>query len=130
MRLSQDSPDAVVAYSIELFLSNVFSHNTAPTAYPPSRQVALFPDILEFSWSSKESDGLFFESIRQSAAHLTNVAVANGQAGVRDASLYPNYALYDVPVERIFGNNLKRLRDIKARVDPRDVMALTGGFKL
>ncbi|KAF8915498.1 hypothetical protein CPB85DRAFT_1172110, partial [Mucidula mucida] len=50
--------------------------------------------------------------------------------GVRDASLYPNYALYDVPVERIFGNNLKRLRDIKARVDPRDVMALTGGFKL
>ncbi|KAF9017799.1 FAD-binding domain-containing protein [Hymenopellis radicata] len=128
--LSQDAPDAFIAYGVEPFLSNVFSHNAESTAYPPSRQVALFPDILEFGWSSEASDDLFFESIRQSAAHLTNVAADNGQAAVRDASPYPNYALYDVPVERIFGNNLKRLREIKARVDPHDVMALTGGFRL
>ncbi|KAF9009160.1 FAD-binding domain-containing protein [Hymenopellis radicata] len=101
--LSQDAPDAFIAYGVEPFLSNVFSHNAESTAYPPSRQ---------------------------SAAHLTNVAADNGQAAVRDASPYPNYALYDVPVERIFGNNLKRLREIKARVDPHDVMALTGGFRL
>ncbi|KAH9168083.1 hypothetical protein EDB89DRAFT_1994255 [Lactarius sanguifluus] len=42
----------------------------------------------------------------------------------------PNYALFDTPLEDIYGANLPRLRAIKQAVDPKDVMCLAGGFKL
>jgi hypothetical protein len=60
---------------------------------------------------------------------LRAVAVADGQP-VENASHYVNYALYGTPVENIYGDNLGRLREIKAAVDPQDVMGLAGGFKL
>ena len=70
------------------------------------------------------------EGIRQSAARLESLAVAEGQAGVDTASKYANYAIYDTPVSRIYGGNLVRLQATKARVDPNNVMGLAGGFKI
>ncbi len=67
--------------------------------------------------------------MRLSAKQITAAAVADGQA-IEDVALYPNYALFDTPLERIFGGNVERLKVIKARVDPDDVMGLAGGFKL
>ncbi|KAL0061255.1 hypothetical protein AAF712_011913 [Marasmius tenuissimus] len=67
---------------------------------------------------------------QQSTAQLENVAVSTGQAGVDTASRYPNYAIYDTPVSRIYGDNLGRLQATKASVDPDDVMGLAGGFKI
>ncbi len=119
-----------MGYGVEPFLFNHLSHNTSPTAWPPSREIVSFPDLIQYSWVSETTDELFLDSIRQSAEQLTRVAAADGQRRVAEASPYLNYALYDVPVERLFGDNLKRLRDIKARVDPNNVMALTGGFKV
>ncbi|KAF9017781.1 FAD-binding domain-containing protein [Hymenopellis radicata] len=129
-RLTEVVPEATVGYGVEPFLSNHFSHNTAPTAWPPSREVVTSPDLIQYSWVSEATDNLFLDSIRQSAEQLMRVAVADGQRRVADASPYLNYALYDVPIERLFGDNLERLREIKARVDPNNVMALTGGFKV
>ena len=58
--------------------------------------------------------------------------MAEGQFGVDTASRYANYAgaIYDTPVSRIYGGNLGRLQATKARVDPNNVMGLTGRFKI
>ncbi len=74
-------------------------------------------------------DDYFLDAMRSSVEQIKAAAVADGQA-IEDAALYPNYALYDTPTSRIFGDNLERLRAIKKRVDPNDVMGLAGGFKL
>ena len=42
---------------------------------------------------------------------------------------YPNYALYDTPLELLYGDNLPRLKKIAEEYDPNKVMALTGGFR-
>jgi hypothetical protein len=59
---------------------------------------------------------------------LRDAAVADGQP-VAHASKYVNYALFSTPLEEIYGDNLDRLRKIRAAVDPNDVMGLAGGFK-
>ena len=46
------------------------------------------------------------------------------------AAVYPNYALFDTPLEDIYGANIPRLQAIKSAVDPENVMGLAGGFKL
>ena len=40
-----------------------------------------------------------------------------------------NYALFDTPLEDMYGANVPRLRKIRAEIDPEDVMGLAGGFK-
>ncbi|KIY62385.1 hypothetical protein CYLTODRAFT_361562, partial [Cylindrobasidium torrendii FP15055 ss-10] len=47
-----------------------------------------------------------------------------------NAPLYPNYAIFDTPLEKIYGVNLEKLKEVKARVDPENVMGLAGGFKI
>ena len=56
------------------------------------------------------------------------VALADGQ-NVSHAAVYVNYALFDTPLKDIYGENVERLREIKAAIDPADVMGLAGGFK-
>lgn len=59
-----------------------------------------------------------------------SVALAENQIGVDTAPVYPNYAIYDTPLERSYGDKLTKLQSIKAAVDPNNVMALAGGWKL
>ena len=59
---------------------------------------------------------------------MAEVAQSEGQ-DVADAALYGNYAMFDTPLERIYGANVDGLRAVKARHDPQGVMALAGGFK-
>ena len=61
-------------------------------------------------------------------ADLRATALALG-ATVEEAFQYTNYALGDTPLEEMYGNNVARLRTIKERYDPTDVMGLTGGYK-
>lgn len=42
---------------------------------------------------------------------------------------YPNYAISDTPLVEIYGSNVGKLKKIKAKVDPDNVMGLAGGFK-
>ncbi|KAJ6533800.1 FAD dependent oxidoreductase [Mycena vulgaris] len=99
-----------ISYDIEPFLPTIYTHNKLPTAYPPT------------------SDEIFHAALKQSAAHLTQVAINDGQH-IAGAPLYTNYALADTPLERIYGAHLPRLRAIKRAVDPGNVMGLAGGFK-
>jgi len=65
---------------------------------------------------------------RTSATKLFNKALELGQ-DIKTASLYTNYAIFDTPLERMYGDNVQSLRAIKQEVDPNNVMALAGGFK-
>ncbi|KAJ7452893.1 FAD-binding domain-containing protein [Mycena latifolia] len=117
-----------ISYDIEPFLPTLYTHATSPSAFPPVRTAGYLPLNLYFAWELPTSDDIFHEALRQSAAHLTQVAIADEQA-IADAALYPNYALFDTPLEKIYGANLPRLQAIKKAVDPGNVMGLAGGFK-
>ncbi|CAF4165623.1 unnamed protein product, partial [Adineta steineri] len=43
--------------------------------------------------------------------------------------LYPNYALDNTPLIKMYGKNLDRLKSIRQQWDPENIMYLTGGFK-
>ncbi|KAI5886341.1 uncharacterized protein SCHCODRAFT_02517737, partial [Schizophyllum commune H4-8] len=44
--------------------------------------------------------------------------------------VYPSYVLADVRMEDIYGENMKKMREVRERVDPNGLMALAGGFKV
>ncbi len=67
-------------------------------------------------------------TLRHISGSIRAVALADGQ-NVSRAVKYPNYALFGTPLEDIYGWNVKRLRKIKAAIDPGDVMGLAGGWK-
>lgn len=83
-----------------------------------------------YGWSLETADDLFLDAIQQSAAQITSVALAEGQTGVDTALIYPNYAIFETPLERLYGDNLSRLQSIKAAVDPNNIMGLAGGWKI
>lgn len=99
-----------------------------PSAWPPTYEGTVMPIVLYFAWISEFSDDMMHNAVRQSTSTLLDKAVSLGQ-DVKDAPLYGNCALFDTPLERMYGNNLERLRKIKHQVDPDGVMNLAGGFK-
>jgi hypothetical protein len=119
----------LVSYDVEPFLSTVFSHTNSTTAYPPSRGRGLLPLIIYYAWTAPFMDNEFHDAIRHSAAFLTDRASAEGQ-DIECAPLYGNYAIYDTPIERLYGDNMPRLRRVKAAVDPDNIMGLAGGWKI
>ncbi|KAL4069900.1 hypothetical protein V8B97DRAFT_1900693 [Scleroderma yunnanense] len=117
-----------VMYTLQLLLPTIFSHTTTPSAYPPSRDRAASPLFIYFAWVLPSTDELMQNAARTSAATLFNKALELGQ-DVENAPLYPNIAIFDTPLERIYGDNVQSLRAIKQSVDPNNVMGLAGGFK-
>jgi len=117
-----------ISYDVEPFLPTIFSHNDTPTAYPPNRGFGYNPLNLYYAWSSESRDQIFHSAIRESAARIQAAAIAEGQQ-VGDAPLYPNYAIFDTPLQRMYGNNLLELTTLKKLHDPDNVMGLAGGFK-
>ena len=120
-------PNATVGATLEPFDSGVFAHGSG-SAYPPDRSQTVFSSVLGFTWTNSSIDGIIASSMRKEAARIHDVALADGQ-NVSHAAVYVNYALFDTPLEDIYGQNVARLRDIRAAIDPEDVMGLTWGFK-
>ena len=106
----------------------MLSHNTTPTAYPPTRDHVYLPFTIFFAWQNAIYDGHFYDAIRQSAECIRHVAIQDGQ-DIRDAPLYPNDAIFDTPLRDMYGANLATLHSLRQRVDPHNVMGLTGGFR-
>ena len=117
----------MVAAGVEPLDCNVFSHGT-PSAYPPYRSQAVFPSVLSFSWLNSSLDETMARAIRESADSLRAAALKDGQ-DVEHAAVYPTYALFDTPLEEMYGQNVPRLRAVRRAIDPEDVMGLAGGFR-
>jgi len=118
---------AILSSIFEPFDSGIFSHGS-PSAYPPDRSRAVFPSIFTIAWSNSSLDETMADVLRNGAKTIHDVAIADGQ-NLSHAAVYVNYALFDTPLEDMYGGNLARLRNIKAKIDPEKVMDLTGGFK-
>ncbi|KAI0061079.1 FAD-binding domain-containing protein [Artomyces pyxidatus] len=116
-----------VSYDVEPFNPAFLSYGSG-SAYPASRAQPLLPTNLYFSWTLPELDQQIHDALVQSTNTIRAAAVAEGQ-DVAGATIYVNYALYDTPLEGIYGGNVARLQAIRKSVDPNGVMGLAGGFK-
>lgn len=125
--LSSEVTGLFVSYDIEPFLPSIYSHSVA-SAWPPTRTQSFMPINIYYAWSLESSDALIYGVMQESARHLTEVAISEGQ-NVANLPLYPNYAIYDTPLESMYGSNVARVQAIKEQYDPDSIMALAGGWK-
>ncbi|KAG6853955.1 hypothetical protein C0991_012101 [Blastosporella zonata] len=118
-----------VDYGVQPFLPTLFSHGDyESSAYPPVRGKHNSPLNIYYAWSEERFDAVFHDAARMSAARIRAAVVEEGQ-DVRDAAVYPNYAIYDTPLEAMYGSRVGVLKALKKEVDPMNVMGLTGGFR-
>jgi hypothetical protein len=117
----------LLVYSFEPFEPDFLSHGE-PSAYPPNRSLAVFPSSMYYGWTNASADGLMADSMRRSAASLVEAGIQNGQ-DLENAAPYVNYALFGTPLKTMYGVHLGRLREIKKKCDPDNVMGLAGGWK-
>ncbi|KAI6031512.1 hypothetical protein BKA83DRAFT_4201415 [Pisolithus microcarpus] len=112
-----------VSYVVEPFLPSLYNHSSTPSAFPPTRANGFTPLKIYYSWANQTSDAAMHAAVQESTLHLQTLA------GAPQAPRYPNYAIFDTPVEMMYGDNLPKLRSLQRQVDPEHVMGLTGGFK-
>ncbi|KIM38915.1 hypothetical protein M413DRAFT_239222 [Hebeloma cylindrosporum] len=118
----------IAAVGIQSFLPSIYSHNSDHTAYPPMRSKGFLPLDIAFEWTNEGFDGDFHDAARAMGKALLDAAKCEGQ-DVEGALMYPNYAIFGTPLEDIYGRHLGKLRNLKAKVDPGNVMGLTGGWR-
>ena len=120
-------PNLLLAAFEEPFERGLFTHGP-PSAYPPYRSRLYFPSVLSFSWENSSLDETMTSAIREAGDNLRAAALNDGQ-DIEHAAVYPNYALFDTPLEDMYGEHVPRLRALRLAIDPEDVMGLAGGFK-
>ena len=120
--------NVTLAVVLEPFDKGLFSHGS-DSAFPPDRSHVILPTVLDVLWSNASLDETMAFALRSISNSIHAAALADGQ-NVSHAAVYPNYALFDTPLEDIYGENVERLRQIRAVIDPKDVMGLAGGWKL
>jgi len=116
-----------VGAAIQPFDKGLFSHGS-PSAHPYDRSQAVFPSVLNVAWLNASLDNTMVDMMHDGAKTIREVAIADGQ-DLSTAAPYANYALFDTPLEVIYGGNVARLHEIKTKIDPKGVMDLAGGFK-
>ncbi|KAF5367917.1 hypothetical protein D9758_004373 [Tetrapyrgos nigripes] len=125
--IAEERSIATIAMSCEPYI-NDFAHSV-DSAYPHSPSRPVTPGH-PTSFYNDVADRDYFEQLIQEMSGAIHVVVIQEGQGLPDDIHYPNYALADTLVELIYGENLPRLREIKERADPTDVMGLSGGFKI
>ena len=126
-RLSQYDDSVLLNYILEPFEPDFLTHG-GQSAYPPDRSLAVFPSLVYVSWTSASADTYMADALRLSAKSLVEAAIQDGQ-GLKNAANYVNYAISGTPLEKMYGKHLDRLRRIKKKYDPENVMGLAGGWK-
>lgn len=125
--LSELDENALMVYSLEPYEPDYLTHG-GPSAYPPDRSYAVLPSNIYYGWSNESADGFTANALRSSVASLMASGIRDGQNLEKVAS-YPNYAMFGTPLEKMYGVHVERLREIRRKYDPENVMYLTGGWK-
>ena len=102
------------------------------SAWPHSSKHPIFLGLVQFTYNDRKEDAYFANAIKTMISKIHAAALADGQDlnGAAKDLHYSNYAKWDVPIEQIYGENLPRLRQIKKKYDPTNIMGLAGGFKI
>ena len=66
--------------------------------------------------------------MEESVNRLSGVAQGEGLL-THPLALYGNNVDFKTPLVDIYGDNLPPLRALKAKIDPKNVMGLAGGFR-
>ncbi|QRV84352.1 FAD-binding domain protein [Ceratobasidium sp. AG-Ba] len=116
-----------ISYDVEPFLPTM-SDRSKGGAYP--HDDFLVPLNLYFAWQGSSNDEEFIDAMRESTDLIYRQAVAEGQdvAGAKQIK-YPNYAASAESLQSMYGSNMPRLKGIKDRYDPNNVMRLAGGYR-
>ena len=114
--------------TIEPFMRNVYDHSKGG-AFPHNSQHPWTPFELFVDYLNPRGDERAASLVRESADIIHQTAITEGQSSP-DALLYSNYARRGTNLTLLFGGNLERLRMLKKRYDPYDIISLTGGWKL
>jgi hypothetical protein len=102
---------------------NQNTHSTFPSAFPHSASNPTTPSCFWFNYTSTADVDYFRELIKDAGTEVQKVVVEEGQGRWDDAK-YSNYAVKGTTVEEVFGESLGRMRDLKAKVDQKDIMGL------
>ncbi|KIK57952.1 hypothetical protein GYMLUDRAFT_171900 [Collybiopsis luxurians FD-317 M1] len=120
----------LVACGVEPFHPSALASGTTQTAaYPYTREHIYFPTLMTFYWVPPSMDDKMTATRNSSTNTLRSVLSAEN-GGAAPGVPYSNYAASTTTAQQLFGGNLDRLMRIKARVDPKNVMGLAGGFKI
>lgn len=96
------------------------------SAWPPSRAKPFFPLLLFFQFSDPSKYNEIRDIAYASGARLQSYLRSRGD----DLKVvYPNFADSGASVENMYGKNLPRLKTLRKRYDPQNVMGLTGGWR-
>jgi len=121
-----------LVYVVEPFLQNYLSHANSPSAFPdPAAREpgnAPAPIHIVFSWNNPIHGGSFVAAAESTARHLSDIAQAEGLL-TQPLALYGNDVGFNTPLVDIYGGNLPALQALKAKIDPKNIMDLAGGFK-
>lgn len=112
----------------EPFIPN-FLNTGATSAYPSTRSLPFTPMSFDFGWVNPAFDAQMADGLQQASAAVRATAIQQGEP-VDKGTPYGNYAYKGHTSAEIFGSSLPRLKTIKAKYDPQNVMALTGGWKV
>ncbi|KAJ7155324.1 hypothetical protein C8R46DRAFT_910971, partial [Mycena filopes] len=116
-----------VLAGIEPFF-NAFLHAT-PSAYEHSTARPVTPCNPWITWSDAKDTEYAHAALRKMSDTIQAFAIKQGQSLATDLH-YPNYALDDTPLHLLYGDNVAKLQAIHRQNDPKNIMGLTGGFKL
>jgi len=122
-----------VSYVPQPFLQSYLSHANSPSAFPSpaARQPGKAPNplVVWYGWEDPLYDNEFLAALEESVNRLSVVAKAEGLLIDDPSAFYGNYVIDKTPLVDIYGENLPRLQELQAKIDPNNVMGLSGGFK-
>jgi hypothetical protein len=103
--------------------------NSTPSAWPHVKGKACGPLPVYFLWKNAEHDDFWIAEMKGALKTIQDVAIKE-KCATDDLPIYCNTSLEDTPPELIYRGNLERLKQIRAKYDPQNVMGNTGGFRI
>ncbi|KAG0701510.1 hypothetical protein DFH29DRAFT_555526 [Suillus ampliporus] len=127
-RNMKDNQGKTAVIDIWPFMPCMFD-SSSPAAWPHKEGQPNGPLLVCFQWEGENNDKYWIELTKQILQSIRKVAKQEGCTNDELPS-YCNTSLADTPVQDIYKNNLSKLKKIRAKYDPNDVMGRAGGFRI